>query len=62
MPQSWQAWDEVRCHIHYQGSVLDLRVTKEGVEISNRSQREVPLCFAGRQITLGAREQRYLEM
>ena len=55
------AWDEVRCHIHYQGSVLDLRVSKEGVEISNRSQREVPLCFAGRQITLGAREQRYLE-
>lgn len=35
------ARDEVICHIHYQKSVLDLRVTGQGAEIGNRSCRPI---------------------
>ena len=35
---------------------------KASVVSAYRSVREVPLCFAGRQITLRARESQYLEL
>lgn len=60
-PHLPEAWDEVKFHIHYQGSTLDMRVTGQEIEIVNRSTREIPLCCRGEKLLLRGKEHRVLE-